>query len=320
MSDPKNKDIYGFSEDHDERDDRANGTSGAAEDETSARASEDDRANRAEGDSDRDSTKSSPKSQPDADVWEPILMEGEGVTECPNCGAPMPGDDEVVCIRCGFNLTRMSAVNVETGEIIVDESGKPVTGEEVEEEPKPPLCIAGKGGLIAPAIIAGACVLFVTIFYFAGWHGVYKTDADGLFWNAESERYSLTSPTFLSRIGAVVRYWAFTMIVAASVVGGLSFIGFIEKRKVGEMNLALLRSLAIVAASSLAILIGFPDTIGWAIVETSLQLIAMACVFVLLAWFFFEFTLREAGVLSGVALGFFLLIALMLDVASGIVS
>lgn len=234
----------------------------------------------------------------DAYHSQPILLEGEAATECPSCGAPMPGSDEVVCIRCGFDLTRNKVMPVETGEVEDPE-------EEEEDQPLPPLNLPGKGGLPLPAIASGVCILIVTIFFLAGWHGVFPPSED--------------DPTFWTRLAAIVGYWAKTIIVAASVVGGLSFIGFIEKRKVGELNLALLRSLAIVAVCSLAILVGFPDSIAWKFLEFALQFILMAATFVVLASFFFEVKMRDAGILGGVALGFFLIIVLVVKLAGALI-
>ena len=52
----------------------------------------------------------------------------------------MPGGEEVVCLRCGFDLSRMAKIEVKTGV----EEREPTAEEEAEQ--KPPILIPDRGG------------------------------------------------------------------------------------------------------------------------------------------------------------------------------
>ena len=206
----------------------------------------------------------------DEDGWDPILLEGEDVTECPSCGAPMEGGDEVVCLRCGFDLTRNQKIDTATGVHVI----------QADAEPPPPEHITspGKGGMHLPAIMAGVAIILMTICYLAGVDGLYAAE------NA--------SPTLGNRIGALVTFYLRTIVFALTTFAGLFIISRIEKRPIGDTLLALFRCVGIVAVCQIGLFV--PELFGYPFLEFIFEFIIRGAIFVALVLFFFQMSVRDA--------------------------
>lgn len=241
--------------------------------------------------------------------WEPIPLVGEGVTECPSCGAPMPGEDEVVCLRCGFDLTQNRQINTETGvkEVHPDDI-EPPEGE--EEQEKPVITPPGMGDLQAPAIAAGVAFLILTIFFLIGWHGLFK---DAFYQNGDGDKVR-DIPEFSARIAQLMRFYIVTLVIAASVWAGLHFSARLERRNVGDNALAAMRCLAIVAVCQLVLLL--PQPFGWWGPEVILELALRAGALLGLLLMIFNLVLREALVVGAAALLIGTIITLIVNLAS----
>lgn len=242
--------------------------------------------------------------------WKPVLDES-GQMVCPDCGAPLPGENEILCLRCGFDLANNRRVTTRTGEVVVDETGRPV-GSKDEEPPPPPKPISppGRGGMPLPAVVAGCCVLIMTIAFLMGSKGLFES-SEGYYLNAnhaqytrDKDRFTEPAPLMTHRVGKMMRYYLFTLIVGGSTLAGVTVIARLDKRPLGDVNLALVRSLAVVSLCGIALLINLGE--GWGFAETLLQLILMGGIFMVGARGLFALSFREAGVLGGIALGLFL--------------
>lgn len=240
---------------------------------------------------------------------EAIKLESAAVVECPSCGAPMPGSEEIVCLRCGFDLSAARKIEVRTG---VEE----VEPEIPEEERKPALTAPGRGGLHLPAILAGGALLIMTIAFLAGASGLYPTiDGRHLRGNPHTPidvevDFSEGHPGFGRAFMALLRFYVMTAAFAGSALGGLYLLSRMQQRKIGDINLAALRCLAIVSVSEIALLFDLNYT--WGLAEWIVQFILMAGVFFAGARFFFKVNNQEAAEFGGVAM---LLLALFVLVA-----
>lgn len=240
---------------------------------------------------------------------EAIKLESVATVECPSCGAPMPGAEEVVCLRCGFDLSAARKIEVRTG---VEE----VEPDIPEEERNPILTPPGRGGLHLPAILAGGALLIMTIALLAGASGLYPT-IDGRHLRSNPHTpidvevdFSEGHPGFGRAFMALLRFYVMTAAFAASALGGLYLLSRMQHRKIGDINLAALRCLAIVCVSELALL--FDLNYRWGLAEWIVQFILMAGVFFAGARFFFKVNNQEAAEFGGVAM---LLLALFVLVA-----
>jgi hypothetical protein len=238
-----------------------------------------------------------------------IKLESAAIVACPKCGAPMPGSEEVVCLRCGFDLTASQQIRTATGEVEVEPDIP-------EAERKPPITGPGKGGLHLPAILAGVALLIMTIAFLAGAGGLYPT-VNGRHLrstytppiDAEVD-FTESHPGLGAALLATLRFYVMTAAFAGSALGGLYVISRMEKRQIGDINLAALRCLAIVAVCELALLFGLDY--GWGLAEWLIQFIIMAGLFYAGARYFFNVNSNEAGQFGGVAM---LLLALFVLVA-----
>jgi len=240
---------------------------------------------------------------------EAIKLESAATVECPSCGAPMPGEEEVVCLRCGFDLSAARKLEVRTG---VEE----VEPDIPEEERKPPLTPPGRGGLHLPAILAGGALLIMTIAFLAGASGLYPTvngrhvrGNAGVPFDVEVD-FTEGHPGLGRALLALVRFYVLTAAFAGSALGGLYLLSRMERRRIGDTNLAAVRCLAIVCVSEVALL--FDLNYRWGLAEWIVQFVLMAGLFFVGARYFFKVNNQEAAEFGGVAM---LLIALFVLIA-----
>lgn len=196
---------------------------------------------------------------------------------CPNCGANMPGADEIICLRCGFDLKEGVVREVETG---VEELPSP---EEVEAAKPKPISPPGRGGLMGPAMAAGLCLLVMCIAFLAGAGGLYHDEDPPGFW---------------MRIGGMFKFLFFVMVLVICIYAGLQVMARVEKRPAGDTQLAFMRAIAIAALSLLSLLI--PQPWGSRFLEWTAQFIVGGSIFLAMTLALFRLAPREAITLGGV--------------------
>jgi hypothetical protein len=270
------------------------------------------------GGSSAESPSAQPASEPEASTSasqsprpEAIKLESAATVECPSCGAPMPGEEEVVCLRCGFDLSAARKIEVRTG---VEEVEPAIP----EEERKPPLTPAGRGGLHLPAIVAGAALLIMTIAFLAGASGLYPTvngrhvrGSAGIPFDVEVD-FTESHPGFGRALLSLLRFYIMSAVFAGSAVGGLYVLSKLERRRIGDYNLAAVRCLAIVAVSEITLLFGLDY--GWGLAEWIIQFIVMAGLFFAGARYFFKVNNQEAAEFGGVSMLFLAIFVLIAEV------
>jgi hypothetical protein len=196
----------------------------------------------------------------------------------------MRGAEELVCMRCGFDLKTMKVLETRKGE-------EEVKQEEDVVEPAP-LSQPGRGDLWMPGAVAAVSVLILIIAYAGG--------VPSLFDGAES-------PNFGERLLAVVR-----LLVRMCVWGGCTWgalwatARIINQQPLGEVTLAALRVLAAVAAINLVRFIGLEhDT--W---EKGIELVLQAGLLPFALLGLFGISLRDAAATAIIAVGALLALVL----------
>lgn len=196
---------------------------------------------------------------------------------CPNCGANMPGADEIICLRCGFDLKEGVVREVETG---VEELPTP---EEIEAAKPKPISPPGRGGLMGPAMAAGLCLLIMCIAFLAGAGGLYHEEDPPGFW---------------MRIGGMFKFLFFVMVLVICIYAGLQVMARVERRPAGDTQLAFIRAIAIAALSLLSLLI--PQPWGSRFLEWTAQFLVGGTIFLAMTLALFRLAPREAMTLGGV--------------------
>lgn len=212
---------------------------------------------------------------------------------CPNCGAPLPGDETLICLRCGFNLKTLKVIKTATGE---------TTESEEAEVEVPPVSGPGQGGLLLPQIMAAASALVISVGYLSGAEGLFLGD---------------TNPGFGARVVGLVGGLLLIALWSAAGLGGLGFLArFVMLRKLGDLRLAAVRMLAITATMRLLAFIDPPQEPLWLKwLELLLEFIGQAAVFVGLVMYFYVLNVRNA-LITGIAAILMVLVLLAVSAAS----
>ncbi len=203
---------------------------------------------------------------------------------CPNCAAPLGGVDAVVCLRCGFDMKTLKVLKTATGTKDAPPAPEP-------QEEAAPLSRPGSGDLWLPAVIALGSLVLLCVGDLAGW--------GGLFGGAETVGFG-------ARISGLFKMSARTAVWTVAGVGGLAVLANILSTRIGDLTLASVRVLAIIAAASVLTVIDFSSlTAEWA-----LQVLLQAAAFVGLAIALLRLSARDAAMLLGVTVMFVVVLAL----------
>ncbi|MHC4414404.1 MAG: hypothetical protein ACYS0G_03875 [Planctomycetota bacterium] len=212
-----------------------------------------------------------PGAEPEALSEEPSSIKALDV--CPNCGSPLGGVEAVVCLRCGFNLKTLEVVETATGEA--------AAAEEMDAESEPPLSAPGAGDVWLPGIIAIASLLVLSIGYLAGWGGLFAGDeAVGVG----------------GRLVGLLKMSVKTVVFTVSGLGALHILAHMLSSRLGDIKLAAVRMVGIVAAIGL---LAFFQA-GSVALEWTIEIILQAAAFVALAMALFRLSVRDAVTLLGV--------------------
>jgi hypothetical protein len=227
------------------------------------------------------------RSKPPEDVDERASAGVRGLDVCPNCGSPMRGPDTLVCMRCGFDLKTMKIIETKTGE---------TAGEEDEKAKREPLVRQGKVDPWLPltlAIIAGIILLIGNL---AGSSGLFPHLRIGL-----EEGQTLTIP-WDARWGGAARFPVLIGLWTMCGFGALIVGAWLFGRPLGNVGLAALRMLGIVAIARCVCFISIPLRLGEFLVESVLA----AAAFFLLTVLLFRMKPRDAGTILVVTIVLFL--------------
>jgi hypothetical protein len=230
------------------------------------------------------------------------------IDSCPHCGAPMTAGDEVLCLRCGFDLAANRVVRTATGVDVAEAAAAD------EERAKTPMSRPGRGGLVGPATLAGVCIVIMSIAYLAGAASIFPS-REGRFlrenWRQSDDpeiQYGLDSPRFPDRLRGLAGYYLSIGVWTVGGCAGLLVAARHSRRPAGDLQLAAVRMLGVVSAMSLVTLLVEHDA---RFIEFLLELVGQAIVFVSLVFWFFRMTFDEAKVMAGVAIGLNLAIFLV---------
>ncbi|MEM7229353.1 MAG: hypothetical protein AAF432_11130 [Planctomycetota bacterium] len=211
---------------------------------------------------------------------------------CPNCTAPMPAADQLVCLRCGFDLKTLSVIDTEKSE------------ELVEAAPAPGSNVLLRKGILEPWLplgVAAAGFIALLIGILSGWVGLYP---DLQFVAAEADRTVIDVPwsdrgvVVLRLLAALAMWWGCAigaLLVTARLVGMVP----------GDVKTVAFRALACVSAALVVMLFDLHRSI-----EHLTELVAGAAVYAALSMVFFRLKPRDAATLAGITLSMFMVVYL----------
>jgi hypothetical protein len=211
---------------------------------------------------------------------------------CPSCGANMPGPNELVCLRCGFDLKTMKKVRTVTGETEV--SDEEADAGESSGEHKRAISAPGKGDLWLPGAMAGIAGLILIIAYLSGWPGLFaagKVSAEGVV--AGGDR-------FLGLLRLVVMAGMMT----GCGVAALAFVAHLLGMKLGDLKLTAIRMVGIVLTMQLVTLLDFNSRV----LEWLVEAVGQVGVFTGLSLAFFRISPRDLLQLAAAGVIIFLLL------------
>lgn len=197
---------------------------------------------------------------------------------CPNCGASMRGSDTLLCLRCGFDLKTLKVIKTVTGEAAKVEQDEQ---DEQEDEEAPPISAPGRGELWLPGAVAIASLLILSIGYLSA--------AGGLFADADAIGVGMR---LMGLLNVLVR----TAVLSLAGLGGLFVLAHMLHKPLGDVKLAAVRMLGIVAAIALLTFINV-EIPAW---EWTFELTSQAVAFIGLGMAMFRLRVRDAATLLGV--------------------
>lgn len=177
----------------------------------------------------------------------------------------MRGSEDLVCIRCGFDLKTMKKVSTVTGAVEVSDAP---AGDELEPIIKP-----GNGEYWLPTILAAISGLLLLIGYLAG--------ASSLFPNlvAATEEGKPLIISAGQRIQAILQLIVVISMLTACGLGALAFTAYLNGMRLcknwDHLQLGAVRMLAIAVTMRLAAFIALPRPFEW-MAEVVLQLAVFA--------------------------------------------
>lgn len=202
---------------------------------------------------------------------------------CPNCGQPLPDDESIVCVKCGYDLrsTEIRATTV----------GKPV-----EQEPPPPPLTRERISWKVTLAVAGGALFVMVVAYLSGVTGLFPRE-NGLFLGESGERFEAVRPLPSARLFGMMTYIGQRMIFAASLAGAVLVQAHLRGLPAGNRRSMVAHSAAIASVSGLLLLTALPHP-G---VESGLELIGQGAVAALGYMTLFRFRPADAVVTLGIA-------------------
>jgi hypothetical protein len=214
---------------------------------------------------------------------------------CPNCNALMPGEDSLVCLRCGFDIKALEIkrTRIERGsddEEDQDEVDESRADEEVGTDT--PLCRPGRGDFWLPIALGGMSALVLAVGYLAG--------AEGLFPHLRiGDAVPEVQIGLMARLTGLVKFIIIVTFLAACGIGGLFMLSMALSRPLGDLQLAATRLTAVLIVTHLVSFINLGRHYQ---LESMLEFVLRAGLFVMLAMVVFTIKLRTAIMLAGFTL------------------
>lgn len=188
----------------------------------------------------------------------------------------MRGRDDVLCLRCGFDLKTLKVV--ETG------TGVAAAAPEPGRDARPPIVLAHwTDRRLLPVVIAIA-VLALAIMALAGYRGLFPTIA------GDAEILWPVRLRYVVRMLVLIALWGLCGMIAVGL-GARLF-----ERTPGDWVATLVRLFAVIAVARLVTLIDLPS----APLEFILELVGQALVVVGLTMAFLRLKVRDAAIIVGI--------------------
>ncbi|MBC23449.1 MAG: hypothetical protein CMJ32_05980 [Phycisphaerae bacterium] len=215
---------------------------------------------------------------------EPLPLEKVEPEACPNCGTDLPGDTDLVCMECGYNLKDNRVEKTRVGQTEVDEEGEDVREGFASRSWTRTL-------LVISAVIAGVMV----VCYMIGLMQLFDTQ-DGLFRNSEGA-FKLDAPTVMNRLISSAKSLVLSGMIGGCVSGGAAMYAMLTDRRVGDVGGLIARGLATAMLIGLLRLIPIP----FAFVYDLVYILGGAMLAGLVIMILFRTTIRDAGVILGIS-------------------
>ena len=214
---------------------------------------------------------------------EPLPLEEVQPEACPNCGTELPGDTDLVCMECGYNLkdNRVEKTRVGQAEIL----------QEVDVQEGFASQSWTRTLLAISAVIAGVMV----VCYMIGLTQLFDTQ-DGLFRNNEGA-FKLDAPTIMNRLISSAKYLVLSGMIGGCVSGGAAMYAMLTDRRVGDVGGLIGRGLAIAMSIGLLRLVPIP----FAFVYDLVYILGGAALAGLAIMMLFRTSVRDAGVILGIS-------------------
>lgn len=166
---------------------------------------------------------------------------------CPNCGASLAGESTVVCLRCGFDLRTLRAIETEAvsgsaDDVAVDSADEP-------DEPDEPVAPTGRLRVSLSWVIAGLAGALLIAGLLAGVQALFPDVAPVAVGEGEQARSVI--PWSARWIGAL-QFIATTVVWFGCAIAALVLFARLAERPIGTLIAAAAHTLAIVTAMQLS--------------------------------------------------------------------
>lgn len=212
---------------------------------------------------------------------------------CPNCGASMRGADELVCLRCGFDLKTLKVLPTVTAADTGEQEVQDQEGADAE-----PLVAPGLGNLWLPGALAAISAVILIVSYLAGAVGLFPHLPAGDAAAAAAE------VPLGARFEGLLQFVVLSAMWIACGLGALAFLAYLVGRPFGDLQLALVRMTAVVVTMRLASMIDLGSR-TW---EWTAEALLQAAIFIALAIALFRLQPRDAPTLGIAAVILFMVL------------
>ncbi len=183
---------------------------------------------------------------------------------CPNCGAALPGSDDVVCMRCGFDLRTLRTLETAATQTADDDTDDSALSDPIAPPDRIRVVLSG-------ALIAVAWVLLL-IGYFLGVQSLMpgaelRTVGEG------DLAHEIIPPA--ARLISLLKVLVLTGTLVVCATAGLAMFARLVERPFGDLRAGLLHLTAIASTMQLVRYIG----ISTRSVEWTLESIAQVAIF-----------------------------------------
>ncbi len=221
----------------------------------------------------------------------------EDAEPCPKCGAPLRGDDALVCLRCGYDLRTLESLETET---TVEE-----TEEGAADAPRDTLVRHDTAPEWLSFGVAGVSLLVLLIGILAGVTGLYPAAYE--VHAAAAVEGAEFSVEWSARFAALLRLPVLLLLWLGAGAGALRLAAWYWHQPFGQWRDAMGRLLAVLLAARLVALLHLP----WRAVEVFVEIAGQAAIAVGLIALLFRLPPKKAGVVVLLMSGGYLLLYLL---------